>query len=115
MPPSAGSEPPIWDREAETLGRDQLAELQLQRLRATVARVLRFQPRGAELLAAAGVTRPEDLRSLDDLERVPFMTKAELRDHYPFGLLAVPREQLVRVHASSGTHGKPTVVGLHAR
>ncbi len=73
--------------------------------------MLRAQPRGAELLAAAGVTRPEDLRSLDDLERVPFMTKAELRDHYPFGLLAVPRERLVRVHASSGTHGKPTVVG----
>src|ERR1700729_1289260 len=111
MPPSAASEHAIWDREGETLRRDRLAELQLQRLRATVARVLRAQPRGAELLAAAGVTRPEDLRSLDDLEPVPFMTKAELRDHYPFGLLAVPRERLVRVHASSGTHGKPTVVG----
>jgi phenylacetate-CoA ligase len=110
MPPSAVSKGAIWDREAETLRRDQLAELQLQRLRATVARVLRAQPRGAELLAAAGVTRPDDLRSLDDLKRVPFMTKAELRDHYPFGLLAVPRERLVRVHASSGTHGKPTVV-----
>ena len=111
MPPSAASEHAIWDREAETLRRDQLAQLQLQRLRATVARVLRAQPRGAELLAAAGVKRPEDLRSLDDLTRVPFMTKAELRDHYPFGLFAVARERLVRVHASSGTHGKPTVVG----
>jgi phenylacetate-CoA ligase len=111
MPRSAASENAIWDREAETLRRDQLAELQLQRLRATVAHVLRAQPRGAELLAAAGVKRPEDLRSLADLERVPFMTKAELTDHYPFGLLAVPRERLARVHASSGTHGKPTVVG----
>jgi phenylacetate-CoA ligase len=111
MPPGAASENAIWDRAAETLDSDRLAELQLQRLRATVARVLRAQPRGAELLAAAGVERPEDLRSLDDLQRVPFMTKAELRDHYPFGLLAVPRERLVRVHASSGTHGKPTVVG----
>jgi phenylacetate-CoA ligase len=111
MPPGAASEHAIWDREAETLDSDQLAELQLQRLRATVARVLRAQPRGTELLATAGVTRPEDLRSLADLKQVPFMTKAELTDHYPFGLLAVPRERLVRVHASSGTHGKPTVVG----
>jgi phenylacetate-CoA ligase len=108
MPHSAGSE--IWD-PVETLPRDRLAELQLERLRETIARVLRAQPRGAELLAAAGIERPADLRSLADLERIPFMIKADLRDQYPFGLLAVPREQLVRVHASSGTHGKPTVVG----
>jgi phenylacetate-CoA ligase len=111
MQPGAVPESAIWDRTAETLPREQLAELQLERLRDTVARVLGAQPRGAELLAAAGVERPEDLRSLDDLQRIPLMTKAELRDHYPFGLLAVPRKQLVRVHASSGTHGKPTVVG----
>jgi phenylacetate-CoA ligase len=111
MQPSAAPESAIWDRTAETLPRQRLAELQLERLRETVARVLRAQPRGAELLAAAGIERPEDLRSLDDLQRIPLMTKAELHDHYPFGLLAVPRKQLVRVHASSGTHGKPTVVG----
>jgi phenylacetate-CoA ligase len=111
MQRGAVSESAIWDRTAETLPRERLAELQLERLRDTVARVLRAQPRGAELLAAAGIERPEDLRSLDDLQRIPLMTKAELRDHYPFGLLAVPRERLVRVHASSGTHGKPTVVG----
>ena len=110
MPTGATSEA-IWDRDTETLPRPRLAELQLDRLRETVARVLRGQPRGAELLAQAGITRPEDVRSLDELENVPFMTKSELRDRYPFGLLAVPREQLVRVHASSGTHGKPTVVG----
>ncbi len=109
MHAGAGCEP-IWDRDAETLPRPELAALQLHRLRETIARVLRGQPRGGELLAQAGITRPEDLSSLEELERVPFMTKADLRDHYPFGLLAVPREQLVRVHASSGTHGKPTVV-----
>jgi phenylacetate-CoA ligase len=109
MPPTAGSE--IWDREAETLPRERLAALQLERLRTTVGRVLGAQPRGAELLAQAGIADPLDVRSLDDLSRIPFMTKEELRTHYPFGLLAVPREWLVRVHASSGTHGSPTVVG----
>jgi phenylacetate-CoA ligase len=110
MHAGAGREP-IWDRDAETLPRPELAELQLHRLRETIARVLRGQPRGGELLAQAGIARPEDLGSLEELESVPFITKADLRDHYPFGLLAVPREQLVRVHASSGTRGKPTVVG----
>jgi phenylacetate-CoA ligase len=110
MPAGGPSEPGIWDR-AETLPREQLARVQLDRLRDTVARVLRAQPSGAELLVAAGISRSEDMGSLDDLARLPFTTKDELRRHYPFGLLAVPREQLVRVHASSGTHGKPTVVG----
>jgi phenylacetate-CoA ligase len=91
--------------------REQLEQLQLERLRETVTRVLAGQPLGAERLAAAGITASEDLRSLDDLANVPFVTKGDLRDSYPFGLIAVPREQLVRVHASSGTHGKPTVVG----
>ena len=59
---------------------------------------------------AAGV-HPDDLKSLADLARFPFTTKADLRDNYPFGMFAVPREQIVRVHASSGTTGKPTVVG----
>jgi phenylacetate-CoA ligase len=110
MRTGAASEPTIWDH-AETLPREQLAALQLERLRATVARVLRAQPLGASRLADAGITAAEDLGSLDQLVGVPFVTKADLRDHYPFGLLAVGRERLVRVHASSGTHGKPTVVG----
>ena len=110
MPAGAASEPRIWDR-VETATRDQLQTLQLDRLRATVARVLDGQPLGAERLRSAGIARPDDVGSLDDLTTIPFATKADLRDSYPFGLLAVPRERLVRVHASSGTHGKPTVVG----
>jgi phenylacetate-CoA ligase len=101
---------PVWDA-AETLPRDRLEALQLDRLRATVARIISGQPSGARRLAAAGVTAPGDLTALADLSRLPFTRRADLRDHYPFGLLAVPGEQLVRVHASSGTHGKPTVVG----
>jgi phenylacetate-CoA ligase len=117
MPASAPSEQGglastglIWD-PAETLPRERLDALALDRLRLTAARILRGQPFGAGRLASAGLGAPEDIRSLADLSRVPFTSKADLRAHYPFGLLAVPREQLVRVHASSGTHGKPTVVG----
>jgi phenylacetate-CoA ligase len=95
---------------AETLGRDQLQALQLERLQATADRVLRAQPIGAERLRGAGITDGREIASLEDLERVPFTTKSDLGDAYPFGLLAVPRSELVRVQASSGTHGKPTVV-----
>jgi phenylacetate-CoA ligase len=107
---AANADQVIWD-SAETLPRDQLEALQLRRLRATVARVLRGQPPGAERLATAGITAAGDIGSLADLSRIPFTTKADLRASYPFGLLAVEREQLVRVQASSGSHGKPTVVG----
>jgi phenylacetate-CoA ligase len=107
---SATSERAIWD-PVETLPRERLRELQLDRLRATVAHVLDAQPPGAARLAEAGVTAAGEIRSLDDLAGLPFTWKDDLRDHYPFGLLAVPREQLVRLHASSGSHGKPTVVG----
>src|SRR4051794_41959908 len=64
-----------------------------------------------ERLREAGVTSPEDVTSLDDLSRLPLSRKVDLRDQYPFGLFAVAREQVVRIHASSGTRGKPTVVG----
>jgi phenylacetate-CoA ligase len=107
----AASEPLIWDDAAETIPREQLAEIQLERLRETVARVLRGQPLGAARLADAGISGPEDVRTLDDLPKLPFAHKADLRENYPFGLLAVPREQILRVQASSGSHGKPTVVG----
>ncbi len=100
----------IWDA-AETLPRERLETLQLERLGATVARVLAAQPLGAERLAQAGVRHASDITTLADIKEVPFFVKGDLRDNYPFGLLAVPREELVRVHASSGTHGKPTVVG----
>ncbi len=110
MRATAAPEPRIWDR-AETLRPEQLRTLQLERLRETIGRVLHGQRLGAQRLASAGLTEPAELRALDELERIPFATKSDLREQYPFGLLAVPREQLVRVHASSGTHGKPTVVG----
>jgi phenylacetate-CoA ligase len=107
---AAESESRIWD-PAESMPREQLAALQLERVRGTVARVLDGQPLGAERLRGAGIDAPEEVRSLDDLADIPFVTKDDLRGAYPFGLLAVPREELVRLHASSGTHGKPTVVG----
>src|SRR5688572_3977825 len=101
----------MWNPEVETLPREQLERLQLERLRATVGLTLRAVPPFAERLRAAGVTSPEDIGSLADLKRLPFSTKADLREHYPFGLFAVPREEVVRIHASSGTFGKPTIAG----
>jgi phenylacetate-CoA ligase len=98
----------------ETAPRDRLEALQLERLRATVARLLEHVAPMRERLHAAGVCDAADVRSLADLRNLPFTVKADLREHYPFGLLAVPRERLVRVHASSGTGGKPTVVGYTA-
>src|SRR5881392_2949928 len=83
----------------------------LSDLRATVRRLLERVPPMRERLHAAGVTSADDVRSLEDVARLPFTRKTDLREHYPFGLLAVPREQVVRIHASSGTRGKPTVVG----
>jgi hypothetical protein len=85
--------------------------LQLERLRAAVARVLARVPPLAARLRAAGITSSDDIRSLADLRRLPFTRKIDLREHYPFGRFAVPVAGLVRIHASSGTRGKPTIVG----
>ena len=93
----------------ERVSRDALEHLQVQRLRAVVARTADAVPLYRERLRAAGA-RPEDVRSLADLSRLPFTTKADFRDTYPYGLLAVPLRDVIRVHASSGTTGKPTVV-----
>jgi len=98
----------------ETTSLDELRALQLQRLRWSLKHAYDNVPHYRAKFDAAGV-RPEDLRSLSDLGRFPFTTKVDLRDTYPFGMLAVPREQVVRIHASSGTTGKPTVVGYTAR
>jgi phenylacetate-CoA ligase len=92
----------------ERLPRAELTALQVARLRALVARAART-PLHRERLAGAGVG-PDAVRTLDDLRRIPFTTKADFRDTYPLGLLAVPIDEVVRVHASSGTTGKPTVV-----
>jgi phenylacetate-CoA ligase len=94
----------------ETASRDELAALQLERLRWSLRHAYENVAHYRKAFDAAGV-HPDDLRALDDLARFPFTTKHELRENYPFGMFAVPREQVVRVHASSGTTGKPTVVG----
>ena len=97
----------VWD-PAELLPRARLAELQLERLRASVARA-GVTPFYDAALSRAGVT-PASVRGLDDLRRIPFTTKDDLRAHYPLGLLAVPRAEVARIHGSSGTTGKPTFV-----
>jgi phenylacetate-CoA ligase len=85
--------------------------LQLERLRAVVARVLAAVPPLADRLRAAGIDSSQGIGSLADLSRLPFTRKADLREHYPFGLFGVPPAELVRIHGSSGTRGKPTIVG----
>jgi phenylacetate-CoA ligase len=104
----------IWDEEFETLPREALEALQLKRLAATAERVYATVPFYRKRFDEQGV-RPSDIKSLKDLRRLPFTTKLDLRDNYPFGLFAVPMEQVVRIHASSGTTGKPTVVGYTRR
>ena len=94
----------------EIASRDEIAALQLARLKGTLRWVYDNVPHYWKAFDAAGV-HPDDLKSLADLARFPFTTKEDLRANYPFGLFAVPREQIVRIHASSGTTGKPTVVG----
>jgi phenylacetate-CoA ligase len=93
--------------------RDKLAKLQLERLKKSLAHAYANVPRYKAKFDAAGV-KPADLTTLDDLRRFPFTVKNDLRDCYPFGLFAVPRERVIRLHASSGTTGKPTVVGYTA-
>jgi len=94
----------------ESASRDELEALQLQRLRWSLRHAYENVQHYRQTFEAAGV-HPDDLRSHADLARFPFLIKQDFRDHYPFGLLAVPRQRVVRLHASSGTTGKPTVVG----
>jgi phenylacetate-CoA ligase len=96
------------------LSLDALRALQLARLKEAVRHAYAHQAPYRVKCEAAGV-HPEDLRTLDDLRRFPFTVKSDLRDNYPFGMFAIPRAQCVRVHASSGTTGRPTVVGYSAR
>jgi phenylacetate-CoA ligase len=107
--------PAPGDLEAiETASRDELQALQLQRLQWTLRHAYDHVAHYRASFDAAGV-RPDDLRTLSDLAKFPFTVKTDLRDHYPFGMFAVPREQVVRIHASSGTTGRPTVVGYTAK
>jgi len=94
----------------ETASRDEIAAVQTSRLKRTLHTVYENVPAYRKKFDAAGVT-PSDFRRLEDLEKFPFTTKQDLRDNYPFGMFAVPKERVARVHASSGTTGKPTVVG----
>jgi phenylacetate-CoA ligase len=104
----------LWNPEIEAMPREELRALQDERLRAAVAYAYERVPFYQARFDAAGV-RPADVRGLDDLPNLPFTTKADLRDNYPFGLFAVPQDQVVRIHASSGTRGKLTVVGYTRR
>ncbi len=98
----------------ETASRDEIEALQLQRLKWSLGHAWANVPHYRAAFAAAGV-HPDEVTSLADIRRFPFTTKADLRANYPFGMFAVPREQVLRLHASSGTTGKPTVVGYTAR
>jgi phenylacetate-CoA ligase len=97
----------------EIASRDEIAALQLTRLKATLRHAYENVPHYRKSFDSAGV-HPDDCRSLADIAKFPFTAKADLRDNYPFGMFAVPRDRIARVHASSGTTGKPTVVGYTA-
>ncbi len=100
----------IWNKPAETMPREDLEQLQVERLQATLNRVYRnvtfYRNRFDEL----GIS-PSDIRSREDLAKIPFTTKDELRENYPYGMFALPLREVVRIHSSTGTTGKPTVVG----
>jgi phenylacetate-CoA ligase len=104
----------IWNEEFETLPREALEALQLKRLQHQIERVYAAVPYYRNKMVEVGV-KPSDIKGLKDIRTLPFTTKEDLRLNYPFGLFAVPFEQVVRIHASSGTTGKPTVVGYTKR
>ncbi|MGI5920776.1 MAG: phenylacetate--CoA ligase family protein [Syntrophomonadaceae bacterium] len=99
-----------WNEEIETMERTRLDELKLRRLQETIFRTYSFVPCYRKKMDELGV-KPTDIRKLSDIAKLPFTTKADLRANYPFGLFAVPMSEVVRIHSSSGTTGKPTVVG----
>ncbi len=99
----------MYDREKEAMNQTDRKTLQLDRLQKTVERAYENNKFHKKAFDKAGIT-PKSIKSLDDIEKLPFMKKEDLRDNYPNGLLTVPREEVVRYHASSGTSGKPTIV-----
>ena len=104
----------IWNDDFETLPREAIEALQFKRLKQTLERVYATVPFYQKRFKEAGLT-PADIHSLADLHKIPFTYKQDMRDNYPYGLFAVPLDQIVRIHASSGTTGKPTVVGYTKR
>nr|PZN03212.1 MAG: phenylacetate--CoA ligase [Bacillota bacterium] len=99
-----------WNAKYECMPREELKQLQLERLRNTLERAYYNVPYYRKVMQEVGF-EPEDLKSLEDLRRLPFTSKKDLRDNYPYGMFAVPLSEVVRIHSSSGTTGKPTVVG----
>jgi phenylacetate-CoA ligase len=104
----------IFNIEYETMPREALEAIQVRRLQATLERAYASVPFYRKSFEDAGIT-PADIKTLDDLKRIPFTTKQDLRDNYPFNMFAVPMSNVVRIHASSGTTGQPTVVGYTLR
>jgi phenylacetate-CoA ligase len=104
----------IYNEEFETMPREALEAIQVRRLQATAARVYNTVPFYRKRFDEMGL-KPDHIRALEDLRKLPFTYKDDLRDNYPFGMFAVPMDNVVRIHASSGTTGKPTVVGYTAR
>ncbi|PID40874.1 MAG: phenylacetate--CoA ligase, partial [Proteobacteria bacterium] len=104
----------IYDIEYETMPREALEAIQIRRLQTTLERVYASVPFYREKFKQAGI-KPADIQGLKDMRHIPFTTKQDLRDNYPFNMFAVPMDNVVRIHASSGTTGKPTVVGYTAR
>ncbi len=100
----------IWNEAKECMSRDQMTQLQSARLKKVVSNVYHNVKFYRQKMQEMGL-EPGDIKGIDDLNKLPFTTKADLRDNYPFGLFAVPKTEIVRIHASSGTTGKPTVVG----
>ncbi len=105
---------PIYNIDSETMPREGIEAIQLKRLQTTIERIYVTVPFYKKVFDKAGI-KPSDIKSLDDLKRLPFTTKLDLRDNYPYDMFAVPMENIVRIHASSGTTGQPTVVGYTKR
>jgi len=103
----------IWNPDAETMPREDLEQLQLERLQSTLNRVYKNVKFYRNRFDQLGI-EPADIRSREDLEKVPFTSKEDLRDNYPYGMFALPLREVVRIHSSTGTTGKPTVVGYSA-
>jgi len=104
----------IFNIEYETMPREALEAIQIRRLQVTLERAYASVPFYRKSFGDAGIT-PADIKTLDDLKKIPFTTKQDLRDNYPFNMFAVPMDNVVRIHASSGTTGQPTVVGYTLR
>jgi phenylacetate-CoA ligase len=104
----------IWEPQFETMGREDLRRLQTERLQRVVARVYQHVPFYRAKFDEAGI-KPDSIRRLEDIRRLPFTIKNDLRDNYPYGMFAVPMREIVRIHSSSGTTGIPTVVGYTKR